>query len=423
MIVDMFVGIIECMSRDDESTSSFVRCVGPRRLVRDVLRPVAVIQVARGGIIDMRDGGKENEWNLDRAVSSRRYDYYDRLIAITSSYLALPHSLERLTALEISITLWSMTKIYNPPRASGVIPAPTLDDRPPLTIQSPQGVLLRAYMKRLRKYSVRSIATGKDLARALWSVARLVVYFEGRDETSSRAIDCSPSFEQLIPFTTRLPGEDECEFSYSFGSLMGKSVEVGTMSIIRPPLIPTPRARQTKHIRKSYDSPDEALKVVLHNEAVIMFHTLVNEIVRPPAYPISNSGGVPGEDDGIYRTKLESLSLWHVSEMLQAATTLQISHDEIIPAIIKVLQHLTSSSWRNPIRRCRNCKDISRILLSLQRLRVGTGIFDDAIDGDVDRGGDTIDIACGTVDGSDLITILVSLTYAWPNWNADAFKI
>jgi hypothetical protein len=197
-----------------------------------------------------------------------------------------------------------------------------------------------------------------------------------------------------------LPGEDESESSYSFESPMGISDDVGEISISQKAIIPARRMKQTNNVRESNDSPDDALKVVLRDEAVIMFHTLVNEIVNPPAYHTSTSGKVAGEDDGNYKTRLESLSLWQISEMLQAATILRVSHDEITPAIIKILKHLTSSSWRNPIRRCRSCKDISRILLSLQRLRVGTGIFDDANDGGNDVGGGRIDIACGTVDGS-----------------------
>jgi hypothetical protein len=117
----------------------------------------------------------------------------------------------------------------------------------------------------------------------------------------------------------------------------------------------------------------------LHNEAVIMFHTLVNEIVNPPTH----KGNYNDKLHTGY-AKLESLSLRQIEEILQAATTLHVSLDDIAPAIYKILQYMTSnpSSGRNPIHRCRSFKEISRILLSLQRLRVGTGIFDKVDGGD-----------------------------------------
>jgi hypothetical protein len=158
-------------------------------------------------------------------------------------------------------------------------------------------------------------------------------------------------------------------------------------------------------VGESDNSLDDALKIALRDEAVIMFHTLINEIVHPPVYSKGKAGGVVGEDNrnyGIEKTKLESLSLWQIAEILQAATTLRISHDDIVPAIVAILRHLTSnpSSWRNPIRRCRSCKDISRVLLSLQRLRVGTGIFDKTVGGGGDCGAVGINIDRGTADGS-----------------------
>ncbi|KAL3766550.1 hypothetical protein ACHAW5_000785 [Stephanodiscus triporus] len=419
-IVDLYESVVGCISLDDETTSSFVRCVGPRRLVQDVLRPMVTMEAARmrifgwvnddddaAGWSNAVDGGGDDERRPPRSVSPGRRSY-DRLISIASSYLVLPHSLEKLTASELSITLWSMTKIYNPLRTSNVPFTPTPVDRPPLTFQSPQGILLRAFMKRLRKYSVRSSATGKDLTRALWSVARLIIYFDEEDEASSHP-DCSPSFEQLIPLPILLPGEDVSESENLFTSSIEDVNDVGTKSMSRMRLLLMPRTWQRSRVGESNDSPDDPLKIALRDEAVIMFHTLINEIVRPPIYSKTKVGGAIREDKGycsIEKTKLESLSLWQIAEMLQAATTLHISHEDIVPAIIKILQHLTSnpSSSRNPIRQCRNCKDISRVLLSLQRLRVGSGIFDDATSSDGSCGGDggDINIACGTVEGSDI---------------------
>lgn len=58
---------------------------------------------------------------------------YDKFMSIVSEFLVLPHALEKLTASDLSITLWSLTKIYNPLSTSNYC----------MTLQSPQRVLLR----------------------------------------------------------------------------------------------------------------------------------------------------------------------------------------------------------------------------------------------------------------------------------------
>ena len=351
-IIDLFENIIRCVSSDNESTSSFVRCLGARRLIRDVILPLTQ-KIIYGRDYDIGvwrniedDVADEYDEQIIPLLELPKFSY-DRLISIISSYLILPHSLEKLNASDLSITLWSMTKIYNPAQYSNN----------PMTLQSPQGLLLRAFMKRLRKFSVRSSCTGEDLSRALWSVSRLISTTKQNEMLLRR--DYYPSFEQLIPLSSRLPGED--------GITSGNSLFILPL--------------------ETYD--EVALAVddeTLHNEAVIMFHTLLNEIVNPPTHK-----GNYNDKLHTGHAKLESLSLRHIEEILQAATTLHVRLDDIAPAIYKILQYVTSnpSLGRNPIRQCRSFKEISRILLSLQRLRVGTGIFDKVDDGggDIESGG------------------------------------
>lgn len=352
IIVDLFENIIRCVSSDNESTSSFVRCLGARRLIRDVILPLTQ-KIINGRDYDIGvwrniedDVADEYDEQILLSMELPKFNY-NRLIPIISSYLVLPHSLEKLNASDLSITLWSMTKIYNSAQYSNN----------PMTLQSPQGLLLRAFMKRLRKYSVRSSCTGEDLSRALWSVSRLISTTK-QNELLLRQ-DYYPSFEQLIPLSPRLPGED--------GTISDNSLFISPLETL----------------------DDVALAVddeTLHNEAVIMFHTLLNEIVNPPTHK-----GNYNDKLHTGHAKLELLSLRHIEEILQAATTLHVRLDDIAPAICKILQYMTSNPLlgRNPIRRCRSLKEISRILLSLQRLRVGTGIFDKLDDGggEIESGG------------------------------------
>ena len=75
-------------------TSSFVRCIGPRRLVGDVAEPLARLAQE-----DMPRGGVEwmilDDFDDDHPPSiSHNAGSHSHLMAILSSYLVLPHSLE-----------------------------------------------------------------------------------------------------------------------------------------------------------------------------------------------------------------------------------------------------------------------------------------------------------------------------------------
>lgn len=220
-------------------------------------------------------------------------------------------------------------------------------------------------MKRLRKHSVRSSSQGSELALAVLSVARLIGYLEEQDEAVTLQMP-----QQVLPSPIRLPGEDEND-SYSFSL----PVNVAKRDMSRTPVIPLSPTQS----KKETEVPTHSL----HQEAIIMYHTLTNDIVNPPYSSKDTSkqddGGNKHSAEGL---KIQSLSLSQIADVLQSATSLKIPHDDIAPAVIKILKHLTSntSSPQSPLQKCRSCRDISRILLSLQRLRMGSGIFDDAFD-------------------------------------------
>lgn len=370
-IMDLFASVIGHISRNDLSISEFVRIVGPRRLVRDVVRPMADIETSRRKITSKHAEGGGEEWlrkngrNLSLPM--------DRLLAIVSSYLALPHSLEQLTATDLSDTLWCFTKLTDPHTLHFIVDSNTNDDATLLLqrqITMPQRKLLRAFMKRLRKYPIRSAAGGRDLVRAMWSAARLIRQWEDGEGVLQQSKVSSSSLHsgraqmenRLLPLPIRLPGEEvDDEWDSIETNLKEIEVEVD----------------QSQPSSSLGDLPTS----ILRKEATIMFHTLINEIVHPPNFPRRNeesSHGIPTiAKDGI---KLHSIDLGQVADILQAATDLRISGKDMKSALVSILQHLTGSdptSRNDLLSRCRSCRDISRVLFSLQRLRVGTGIFDD----------------------------------------------
>ncbi|KAL7540172.1 hypothetical protein ACHAXR_009919 [Thalassiosira sp. AJA248-18] len=396
-IVNIFDSAIDYLSWDNKMASSFVRCIGPRRLVRDVVQPLVAMTMTRKKVCSRREGVEGWGYTAEEKGGDDQFPFTmpkdgrgscDQLMAILSQYLANPNSLEKLSASDLSITLWSMATIYHPLNGQQ-------QEQQPLKLQLPQRVLLRTYMKRLRKYSVRSPARGKDLVQAVSSVARLIGYLEEHDRALLQTQRTASS--QVLPLPIRLPGEEDGSGSYSFS--LGKDT-VSDAILSQPPFIPIPPMEEptTKSPADASRDPAYVSTKTLHKEAVIMFHTLVNEIIHPPYFSKDKKGNVVkngNEEDCVEDIKLQSLSIGQIADILQAASSLNIAHDDITVAVAKILKYLSSdpSSPRSPLRQCRRCKDISRLLLSLQRLRVGTGIFDDTVDttGDVDASlGDSI---------------------------------
>ena len=303
--------VIEYVSWDNKMTSSFVRCIGPRRLVGDVAEPLARLAQE-----DMPRGGVEwmilDDFDDDHSPSiSHNAGSHSQLMAILSSYLVLPHSLEKLTASHLSTTLQSMTKILHPLRV-----------QQPLTLHLQERILLRTFMKRLRKHSVRASASPRDLVKALSSVTRLIGCLEEQDQK---------------------------------------------LLLLSP-------------LRPENNLIDDLPTGTLRGEAVIMAHTLMNDIVNPPYSPKDMSGFNDGNNkNGVKETKLHSLSLNQITDILEAVISLKISPNEIAVAVAKMLSYLTLNPTLpvSVLQQCRSCRDIARILLVLHRLRVGSGIFDD----------------------------------------------
>lgn len=370
-IMDLFDSVIGHISRDDLSISEFARIVGPRRLVRDVVRPMAGIETSRRKMMSKHEGGGGEEWirKNDRNLSL----HMDRLLAIVSSYLALPHSLEQLTATDLSDTLWCFTKLTDSHTLHCIVDSNTNNHASLLLqhqITMPQRKLLRAFMKRLRKYPIRSAAGGRELVRAMWSAARLIRQWEDDEGVLQQSKVSSSSLHsgraqmenRLLPLPMRLPGEEvDDEWDSIEASFKEIEVEVDQSQPSSSPLGDLPTS-------------------ILRKEAIIMFHTLINEIVHPPNFPRRNEESSHDittiAKDGI---KLHSIDLGQVADILQVATDLRISGEDMKSALVSILQHLTGSdptSRNDLLSRCRSCRDISRVLFSLQRLRVGTGIFD-----------------------------------------------
>ena len=176
----------------------------------------------------------------------------------------------------------------------------------------------------------------------------------------------------MLPLPTiRLPGEDG-DYSTTMEDIIAQTSSpsaVITSSKTEQSMSTTP-AGSSNHDATSAESiiPTE----ILQKEATIMFHTLLNDIVNPP-YAKEESTRVVEEI-----IKLHSLSIAEIADILQSATSLGTSHDDITVPMAEILKYLTTnpSSSQSPLQQCRKCKDISRLLLSFQRLRVGSGIFD-----------------------------------------------
>lgn len=348
LIINLYHDVVQYVSWDNTITSSFVRCIGPRRLIRDVFQPIAIMNMIQQKMQSWGSGTEEwrytdNEEGVDLSDEELGRDC-TQLLGVLSSYIVLPHSLEKLTASDLSMVMWYMTKLYSP-----------YNNQESAVMQQPQRILLRIFMKRLRKYPVRSSANGSELAQVVWSVAQLINQLEKQDE-ASLLIDNFP-VEPTIPLSIRLPGEDE-------GVTSGEDT---THENVNPK-----------------DGAEDIISTsTLKEEAVTMYHTLLNEVVLPPFYSRDKKSGVDETSDTI---KLHSLSLRHIGDILSAATSLSIGHDDIAVAVTKMLQYMVSnpSSSQNPLNLCRSCKDISRLLLSLQRLRVGTGLYDGIAAGERD---------------------------------------
>ena len=336
-ITSLFHDTIRYLSWDNKVTSSLIRCIGSRRLIRDLLHPLVIAATQQQRISEELSRWDENDFddNSNDDNNNDNSDEYDsltsennlhHLMAVASEYLGSPSSLAKVSAADLSIALWSLTEIYQPSQFHYQ------------NLQSHRS-FIKACMKRLRKRPVISPARGCDIALAIRSVERLLGFLgrdgDGDDHDESRL----QPFQDILSLPLQLPGEEDMLDS-----------DIPTVQTNTYGTLPSPTIAQKDGLVVADD---------LRSDAVTMFHTLVNELLFQPG--------------GNAQMKLRSLSLQQVADILQTAIALNVSRDDLQSATTEVLDYLTSDPL--VLDQTYSCKDISRTLLSLQRLRVGTGMY------------------------------------------------
>lgn len=317
VIKSLFRKTIQYLAWDNKVTSSFIRCIGSRRLIRDLLQSLVIADTQRrmSEVARWEEMNFEDNYDDDDESSSLNENLH-KLMSVSAAYLESPSSLAKVTAADISHALWSFAQIYQPPQSS--------------KLQSYRS-FIKACTKRLRKRTVISPARGSELALAIWSVERLLGLLdrEGDDESSRLQ-----PFQDILSLPIQLPGEEiTIDSSYNNAPLLSQSTTCSAALL-------------------SIDS--------LNDDAVIMFHTIINELLY--------------QGEGNKKMKLRSLSLQQIADILQTALAFNVSRDYFQDATNEILVYLASDPF--VVSQTHSCRDISRTLCSLQRLRVGSGMFD-----------------------------------------------
>eukprot|EP00956_Cyclotella_meneghiniana_P022260 scaffold41844_cov46-Cyclotella_meneghiniana.AAC.3 len=317
----MFDMAVQFLSYNNVITSSFVRCIGPKRIVRDVLLPLVIVEAARKRSHNFHTV-EDSMLEFDEEEEEEHFDIFDdhgdpltkninHMLHVMSSYLSLPHSLEVLNCDDLSTTLWCIAQIYDEPIISGS--------------QWPEEVhinLIRSFMKRLRKVSIHSMGSGIDISKAIWSVDRLVKVLEQREP--SYHVNESWQLDGIdLPSEVIFPGEGDNQ--PIIDKVMSKSMPI-------------------------------------RDEATIMFYTLQCELLKCT----SSSSDY---------CKMNVLDLGQIADILCAAISLEVPISDLTSLIKTTINVLTSS--KSTTNQCNSYGTLSRILWSLQRLRVGSGQFQD----------------------------------------------
>ncbi|KAL7435992.1 hypothetical protein ACHAXM_004953 [Skeletonema potamos] len=325
IITSLFHDTIQYLAWDNNVTSSFMRCIGSRRLIRDLLHPLVIAatqqrksEVARWDEINFDDNNDDHDDHINFPLDG---DNLHHLMVVASEYLGSPSSLAKVSAADLSTALWSLTQIYQPSQSH--------------KLQSYRS-FMKACMKRLRKRSVISLAKGSEIALAIRTIERLLGLLGSKDDEDDDESRLQP-FQGILSLPLQLPGEEEMIDSFT------PSMQTITNGILSP--------TNAQNDRLEVDD--------LCSEAVILYHTLVNELIFQP-----------GDNT---QMKLRSLSLQQVAEILQAALALNVPRNDLRAAIIEVLGYITTDA--SVLGQMHSCAEISRTLLSLQRLRVGTGMY------------------------------------------------
>jgi hypothetical protein len=331
--------LIKYLSFRNEITSSFVRCIGPRRLVRDVLVSIAVIEAVRKQVKGADSSAYDSDiddhldyWSgdlvgvggdLEDDDCNASNQNINHIMQVVSSYLSLPHSLEVLNCSDLSMTLWCLAQIYSGVKSDNLSWSDELQTS--LQIEDIQLELIRAFMKRLRKVSVHSMGSGRGISQAIWAVDRLLGLIEEQQ--------VADQFDQpwdIDGFT------DDMIFPGEIGQTDISDQEV---------------KRSTAFTRN--DGKNKSSKV--REEAVIMFYTLTKELVKTSTY-----------------CKLNSLSFEQLADVLQAAISLNIPRSDLTTLSELAIDILTRDdpSSLSLISQCNSCAQLARMLWAFHRMQV-----------------------------------------------------
>ena len=331
-LVSFYEDIVSYVSTNSRMATSFVTWVDPQSLVTKVIRSIVVMSkrtgpVDEGEVVDL-------EYELERSRPAVACDAsYCRLLSLIMTKLSRPESIEKLTASHMSSVLAWLHDLRE---------FPTIKME-----ELPLNDLLMVFMKRLRKHSVRSGAMGNVLVKALWAATQLVQLCETANRKETR------TEESLF---VQLPGESE------HTSLLDSDVAEALVFSLSDGVNNMPEGRHSE-ISK------------LKSGAVIMYHTLLKDIVNPPYNTTDDSGA-----------KLYTITVGRIADLLESATGLGVDFKEVADSTTKILKRLaTDSSDGEALETCESKKKLSRLLLALQRLRVGSGAYNEGVDYDLEH--------------------------------------
>ena len=241
-----------------------------------------------------------------------------------------------LNCAELSTTLWCFAQIYSDEAEDDWFD----EQHDPFQLGDDQISLIRSFMKRLRKVTVHSMGSGKDIARAIWSVDRLVM--------STNQLNIPGKLTQMWDM-------NELELPIDFFSEESD---------------PTANFDKINQAQLEIDENNISTQVdKLREETVIMFYTLSKELLKT-------------DNNASSYCKLKSLSLEQLADVLQAGISLKIPRSDLSMLAVTAVSSLTptSKTWQsnNIISQCSSCVQISRLLWAFQRLRVGNGEFDNS---------------------------------------------
>ena len=331
-MISFYDDIVSYISINSRLATSFVTYVDPQSLVTKVIRSVVVMSKGTGSM-ERTGPGDDNEvvdpeYELER---SRSCDAYCRILSLILKKLSRPESIEKLSASHMSSVLAWLHQLR--------------EFQTMKVEEMPLKNLLMVFMKRLRKHSVRLGAAGNVLVKALWAATQLVHFCETANRKETR------TEESLF---VQLPGE------FEHTSLLDSDVAEALAASVSDGV----QRSEGRHIESAE----------LRGGAVTLFHTLLKDIVNPPYNSTDESGA-----------KLFTITVGRIADLLESATELGVDFNDITESATKILMWLAKGSDCEALRKCESKKKIARLLLALQRLRVGSGAYNKDVDYDLEH--------------------------------------